>query len=101
LATQLAQRHGLGTCVCLCPKGCGFIVDLPDQPLYIGEHPASAEEAQRVTLWWMLAALSDEWPYGTIKHRPSHTWKMRASIPPSGPYPKATSAPPPRPWCRG
>ncbi len=82
LATQLAQRHGLGTCVCLCPKGCGFIVDLPDQPLYIGEHPASAEEAQRVTLWWMLAALSDEWPYG-IDQAPALDYLEDASIYPA------------------
>ncbi|MGH8523776.1 MAG: ParB family protein, partial [Gammaproteobacteria bacterium] len=82
LATQLAQRHGLSNCVCLCPKGCGFIVDLPDQPLYMGEHPASAEEAQRVTLWWMLAALSDEWPYG-IDQAPALGYLEDASIYPA------------------
>ncbi len=82
LAMQLAHRQGLSTCVRLCPRGCGFIVDLPDQPLYAGEHPTSAEEAQRVTLWWMLAALSDEWPYG-IDQAPALDYLEDASIYPA------------------
>ena len=64
LAMQLAQRHGLGECVLTCPKGCGFLVDLPEQPPFAGEAPGSAEEAQCVTLWWMLAGLAEEWPHG-------------------------------------
>ncbi|MGH8656674.1 MAG: ParB family protein [Gammaproteobacteria bacterium] len=65
LARQLAQRNALGECILACPnKGCGFLVDLPAIPLFAGEGPESAEEARCVTLWWMLAALAEEWPYG-------------------------------------
>lgn len=64
LATQLAQRHGLGECVLTCAKGCGFLVDLPEHPPFAGDGPASAKEVQRVMLWWMLAGLADEWPHG-------------------------------------
>ncbi|MGH8487770.1 MAG: hypothetical protein ACREXS_02565, partial [Gammaproteobacteria bacterium] len=64
LAMQLAQRHGLGECVLTCPKGCGFLVDLPERPPFAGEAPGSAEEARCVTLWWMLAGLAEEWPHG-------------------------------------
>ncbi len=82
LATQLAQHQGLGQCIQLCSKGCGFVVDLPETLLYAGEHPESAEEAQRVTLWWMLAALSDEWPYG-MGQAPALEYLEEASIYPA------------------
>ncbi len=82
LATQLAQHQGLGQCIYLCSKGCGFLVDLPETLLYAGEHPESAEEAQRVTLWWMLAALSDEWPYG-MGQAPALEYLEEASIYPA------------------
>ena len=62
LATQLAQRHGLGECILICARGCGFLVDFPEQPPFAGPGPESAEEALRVMLWWMLAGLADQWP---------------------------------------
>ena len=64
LASQLAQRHGLGECILTCVRGCGFLVDFPEQPPFAGPGPESAEEALRVMLWWMLAGLADEWPQG-------------------------------------
>jgi ParB family protein of integrating conjugative element (PFGI_1 class) len=64
LATQLAQPHGLAECIRLCSSGCGFTVDLPESALFAGEYPASEVEAMRVILWWMLAGLADQWPYG-------------------------------------
>jgi len=82
LATQLAQHQGLGQCIHLCSKGCGFLVDLPETLLYSGEHPESDEEAQRVTLWWMLAALSDQWPYG-MGEAPALEYLEEASIYPA------------------
>lgn len=47
-----------------CVRGCGFLVDFPEQPPFAGPGPESAEEALRVMLWWMLAGLADEWPQG-------------------------------------
>ena len=64
LATQLAQRHGLGECILICARGCGFLVDFPEQPPFAGPGPESADEALRVMLWWMLAGLADQWPQG-------------------------------------
>ncbi len=65
LATQFAQRNGLSDCVIPCGnKGCGYLVDLPVQPLFAREIPETAEEAKRVTLWWLLSALAEQWPYG-------------------------------------
>jgi hypothetical protein len=65
LATQLAQHNGLGECILPCSnKGCGYLVDLPLQPLYAGEIPQTLDEAKRVTLWWLLGALCEQWPYG-------------------------------------
>jgi len=34
------------------------------QPLFGREIPETAEEAKRVTLWWLLSALAEQWPYG-------------------------------------
>lgn len=82
LAMQLAQPHRLSSCIHPCPAGCGFIMDLPEHRLYAGEEPESAEEAQRVTLWWMLAALSEEWPYG-IGQAPSLAFLEAARIYPA------------------
>lgn len=64
LATQLAQRHGLGECILICTKGCGFLVDFPEHPPFAGPSPESSEEALSVMLWWMLVGLADEWPQG-------------------------------------
>ncbi len=64
LATQLAQRNGLSDCVLPCGnQGCGYLVDLPEQPLYAGDLPETAQEAKRVILWWLLSALAEQWPY--------------------------------------
>ncbi|MGH8626009.1 MAG: ParB family protein, partial [Gammaproteobacteria bacterium] len=83
LARQLAQRDALGECILACPnKGCGFLVDLPAMPLFAGEGPESAEEARRVTLWWMLAGLAEEWPYG-LGQAPSLPYLEEASIYPA------------------
>lgn len=83
LARQLAQRDALGECILACPnKGCGFLVDLPGMPLFAGEGPESAEEARRVTLWWMLAGLAEEWPYG-LGQAPSLPYLEEASIYPA------------------
>lgn len=65
LAAELAERSRIGECILPCPKGCGFVVDLPSAELYAGDCPESAEETRRVSLWWMLSALSEQWPYGT------------------------------------
>lgn len=64
LATQLAQRYGLGECILICARGCGFLVDFPEHPPFAGPSPESSEEALCVMLWWMLAGLADEWPQG-------------------------------------
>ncbi len=83
LARQLAQRNALGECILACPnKGCGFLVDLPAMPLFAGEGPESAEEARRVTLWWMLAGLAEEWPYG-LGQAPALPYLAEASIYPA------------------
>ncbi|MGH8520254.1 MAG: ParB family protein, partial [Gammaproteobacteria bacterium] len=50
LATQLAMRNGLAKCILRCPKGCGYLVDLPGTALYAKDRPETAEEAKRVTL---------------------------------------------------
>jgi hypothetical protein len=73
LATQLAQRNGLGECILPClNKGCGYLVDLPLQPLYAGEIPQTLDEAKRVMLWWLLGALCEQWPYGpSLKKAPA------------------------------
>ncbi|MGH2708678.1 MAG: ParB family protein, partial [Actinomycetota bacterium] len=83
LARQLAQRDALGECILACPnKGCGFLVDLSAMPLFAGEGPESAEEARRVTLWWMLAGLAEEWPYG-LGQAPALPYLEEASIYPA------------------
>ncbi|MGH8653314.1 MAG: hypothetical protein ACREYE_14615, partial [Gammaproteobacteria bacterium] len=83
LARQLAQCDALGECILACPnKGCGFLVDLPTMPLFAGEGPESAEEARRVTLWWMLAGLAEEWPYG-LGQAPALSYLEEASIYPA------------------
>ncbi|MGH8538383.1 MAG: ParB family protein [Gammaproteobacteria bacterium] len=55
LATQLAMRNGLAKCILRCPKGCGYLVDLPGTALYAKGRPETAAEAKRVTLWWLLS----------------------------------------------
>lgn len=82
LSMQVAQHHGLGACIHPCPAGGGFIVDLPEERLFDGDEPESTAEAQRVTLWWMLAALSEEWPYG-IGQTPSLAYLEAARIYPA------------------
>ncbi|MGH8761240.1 MAG: ParB family protein, partial [Burkholderiales bacterium] len=63
LATQLAMRNGLAKCILRCPKGCGYLVDLPGTTLYAKGRPETTAEAKRVTLWWLLSALAEQWPY--------------------------------------
>jgi len=83
LARQLDQRDALGECILACPnKGCGFLVDLPAVPLFAGDGPQSAEEARRVTLWWMLAGIAEEWPYG-LGQAPALPYLEEASIYPA------------------
>ena len=61
LAIQWAQRNDMGECILSIRGGCGFIVDLPESPLYAdGEHPTKAE-FKRVALWWFLTAMSEQW----------------------------------------
>ena len=68
LATQLAQRNGMGECILSIRGGCGFIVDLPESPLYVdGEHPTK-DEFKRVALWWFLTAMSEQWIGGHSAH---------------------------------
>lgn len=64
IATQLARRNGLGEYILPCGnRGCGFLLDLPLDPLYADTAPETAAEAKQVALWWLLSALSEQWPY--------------------------------------
>jgi hypothetical protein len=61
LATQLSQKNAMGECILPIKEGCGFVVDLPESPLFVdGEHP-TREEFKRVALWWFLAAMAEQW----------------------------------------
>jgi ParB family protein of integrating conjugative element (PFGI_1 class) len=65
LATRLAGRLRLGDCVVpIGNRGCGFLMDLPPEPLgdftgaLIGEWDPEWFQYKRVALWWLLTDLS-------------------------------------------
>ena len=64
LASQLASRSGLSDCILLCSKGCGFLVDLPAEPLCATGRPETVKEVERLTIWWLLSTFADQWPFG-------------------------------------
>ena len=84
LATQLAMRNGLAKCILNCPKGCGYLVDLPGTALYAKGRPETAEEAKRVTLWWLLSALAEQWPYAPrVEASPALAYLVASSLYPA------------------
>lgn len=84
LATQLAMRNGLAKCILRCPKGCGYLVDLPGTALYAKSRPETAEEAKRVTLWWLLSALAEQWPYAPrVEASPALAYLAASSLYPA------------------
>jgi ParB family protein of integrating conjugative element (PFGI_1 class) len=64
LASQLASRSGLSDCILICPKGCGYLVDLPSEPLCATGRPETVKEVERLTIWWLLSTFADQWPFG-------------------------------------
>ncbi|MGH3993380.1 MAG: hypothetical protein ACRDSN_13075, partial [Pseudonocardiaceae bacterium] len=64
LASQLASGSGLSDCILLCPKGCGYLVDLPSEPLCVTGRPETVKEVERLTIWWLLSTFADQWPFG-------------------------------------
>lgn len=64
LASQLASRNDLGECILTCPKGCGYLVDLPAEPLCVSGRPETVKGVERLTLWWLLSTFADQWPFG-------------------------------------
>ncbi len=84
LATQLAMRNGLAKCILRCPKGCGYLVDLPGTALYAKSRPETAAEAKRVTLWWLLSALAEQWPYAPrVEASPALAYLAASSLYPA------------------
>lgn len=84
LATQLAMRNGLAKCILRCPKGCGYLVDLPGTALYAKGRPETAAEAKRVTLWWLLSALAEQWPYAPrVEASPAVAYLAASSLYPA------------------
>lgn len=81
LATRLAQRNGLAECVLTCPKGCGYLFDLPSESLYAGEIP-TPKEGKRIALWWFLSAVSEQWPYdeGRLDMAPALSYHEHSRI---------------------
>lgn len=64
LASQLASRSGLSDCILLCSKGCGYLVDLPSEPLCATGRPETVKEVERLTIWWLLSTFAEQWPFG-------------------------------------
>ena len=66
------------------PKGCGYLVDLPGTALYAKGRPETAEEAKRVTLWWLLSALAEQWPYAPrVEASPAVAYLAASSLYPA------------------
>ncbi|MGI9304966.1 MAG: ParB family protein [Gammaproteobacteria bacterium] len=64
LASRLASKEGMTECVLPVPRGPGYIVDLPEAPLFADpRHPTEAE-LRRVAVWWFLCAVCEQWRLG-------------------------------------
>jgi ParB family protein of integrating conjugative element (PFGI_1 class) len=60
LATRLAQRNQIGECIYHIDFAGGFIIDLPESPLYVDSSHPTRDEYKRVDLWWFLAGVADQ-----------------------------------------
>jgi ParB family protein of integrating conjugative element (PFGI_1 class) len=59
LATQIAGRNGLDECVLHIDHAGGYVMDVPSESL--NPHPNTNEDIKRMSLWWFLGSLVDQW----------------------------------------
>ncbi len=60
LATRLAQRNQIGECIYHIDFAGGFVIDLPESPLYVDSSHPTRDEYKCVDLWWFLAGVADQ-----------------------------------------